>query len=93
MDIDNQRELYQRYCEEKFLASSSTSKTICAEKGRRIIKLLTNNLQDNDAADSSDVDDGARFKCWVKTRGFKLISYTPLGLTNVLCLPAKKKVG
>ena len=36
----------------------------------------------------------AHFKFWVKSRGFLLMDYPVLGLSNVLCLPAKpqKKV-
>ena len=52
-----------------------------AKKGERIVAVLK----------GSEAHD-ARFKHWVKRRGFKLVSYSALGLYDVLCLPAKKPV-
>ena len=39
-----------------------------------------------------DGDEPAKFKHWVKTRRFRLMSYPALGLVDVLCLPAKSEV-
>ena len=33
-----------------------------------------------------------KLKYWIKQRGFRLISHAALGLSDVLCLPAKEKV-
>ena len=63
-------------------ARLSPSKTITKEKGEHIKKVLN---REDTAADPV-------FKHWVTKKGFKLIDYPVLGLQQVLCLPAKKKV-
>ena len=83
MEIDKQRELFEKFCIERFEATS-TSKTISKEKGHKIIQVL----QDHPEADQY----GPKFKFWVKQRGFRVMSYPPLGVTDVLCVPAKKPV-
>ena len=79
--MEDQREKFEAFCKEKFSATS-TSKTITKEKGEHIKGVLTGELTSADAS----------FKHWVIKKGFKLIDYPLLGLKQVLCLPAKKKV-
>ena len=75
---------------EEYLSSSfvqkkkSGSKVISRAKGEEIVAYLS--------AAGEDVKVDAHFKFWVKSRGFRLLDYPVLGLKNVLCLPAKKKV-
>ena len=57
------------------------SKTVTARKGEKIVAVL----KGSEAYD-------ARFRHWVRQRGFKLVSYSALGLCDVLCLPAKTPV-
>ena len=33
-----------------------------------------------------------KFRHWVKSKGFQLISHSALGLKDVLCIPAKTSV-
>ena len=58
------------------------SKVVSRAKGRKIVALLKGTCADSDP----------RLKFWVKSRKFSLMSYPALGLSDVLCLPAKKKV-
>ena len=79
--------LFEKFCARKIVRSSGgdptvRSKTISRSRGEDIIKLL------KDLTFSVD----AKFNFWVKRKGFKLLSYPPLGLVDVLCLPARTKV-
>lgn len=78
--MEEQRQKFEDFCKEKF-STVSTSKTITKEKEH--IKRVLNG--EDTAADPA-------FKHWVTKKGFKLIDYPILGLQQVLCLPAKKKV-
>lgn len=80
--MEEQRQKFEEFCKEKFSAVSSTSKTITKDKGEHIKRILNGDIS---GADPS-------FKHWVIRKGFKLIDYPLLGLKQVLCLPAKKKV-
>ena len=88
--MEEQREIFEKFCVEHyggFRNSSSScpkSKTVTRAKGESIVKVLKGNHGPSDFT--------PQFKHWVKQRGFKLISYQSLGLKDVLCLPAKKKV-
>ena len=79
--MEDQREKFEAFCQEKF-TTTSTSKTITKEKGEQIKRVLSGEVNSADAS----------FKHWVIKKGFKLIDYKLLGLKQVLCLPAKKKV-
>ena len=52
------------------------------EKGERIIQALK----------QEDSDICPKFKHWVNSTKFQLLSYPPLVLKDVLCLPAKSQV-
>ena len=85
MSIESQRKLFDNYCDQRFGKDGQhSSKTITKAKGQRIVQMLR--------GDPATEQYGAKFKFWVKQRGFQLVMYTPLGLKDVLCLPAKKKV-
>ena len=74
----------EKVCDEKFLGSdvSTGSKTIGRENGEMIVKFLKDPDSDKYPA---------KFKHWVKIkRKFRLMSYPPLGLVDVLCLPATR---
>ena len=57
------------------------SKLITRAKGNKIVALLKGTCKDSDH----------HLKFWVKSRKFSLMSYPALGLSDVLCLPARKK--
>ena len=83
--ISEQREVFEKFCTERYGENGcQTSKTISREKGRKIIRLLQN--------DPSAEAYSSKFKFWVRQRGFSLITYSPFGLKDVLCLPLKKQV-
>lgn len=96
--INTHRDRFEQYCRAKFSGSTSdadgdsgeanatpsTSKAIWKEKGTRIVHVLK--------GDPVAHTYSKFFKFWVKKRGFQIMSYSPLGLKDVLCLPAKKKV-
>ena len=79
--MEMQREKFEAFCQEKF-GGTSTSKTITKSKGDQIIKFLSGAVSVPDPM----------FKHWVIKKGFKLVDYPVLGLKQVLCIPAKKKV-
>ena len=85
MSIEEQRQSFETFCLERYGGENGCpkSKVITREKGDRVIKVLQ-----NDPAAVHDV----KFKFWVKQRGFSLMNYAPLGLKDVLCLPAKEQV-
>ena len=56
------------------------SKMISKDKGQKIVGLLKNY--------PVAVNYSSQFKFYVKKHGFQLTSYSPLGLKDVLCLPA-----
>ena len=82
--MEDQKSAFQLFCEENYYSETKGSKTITKAKGERIIKVLTN--------DPAAADYSPKFRHWVKQRGFKLVSYLPLKLHNILCLPAKVQV-
>ncbi len=85
--IEDQRRLFDQHCKERFQDredATGTSKTIWREKGKRIVNVLK--------SEPAAQHYSPKFKFWVKKRGFELISYSPLGLCDVVCLPAKKNV-
>ena len=86
-----QRETFDVFCRTHYGAGNdntqegcSRSETITAAKGWKIVTLLK--------SDPVLLNYSSKFKHWVKQRGFQLISHQALGLSDVLCLPAKKKV-
>ena len=86
MDEEEERHKrdFEKFCYETFLCNvAAGSKTIGRDKGERIVKMLKY---------GDDGDEPAKFKHWVKTRRFCLMSYPALGLVDVLCLPAKSEV-
>ena len=88
MDDNHHEQVFKKFCSETFLNSDSKgqgSKTIGRRKGNKIVKLLKND-------DAEQFNDFPKFKHWVKTRVFQLITYTALGLCDVLCLTVKSKV-
>ena len=83
--MESLQKRFEKFCEEQFKNSqTSGSKTITKEKGKRIIHLLK---KDDESEEYSP-----KFKHWVKQRGFQLVTYSALGLQDVLCLPAKTEV-
>ena len=85
-DEEMERQRFEEFCRVTFIENDSKgSKTITRAKGEKIIKLLN---KDGDQEDYSP-----KFRHWVKTRGFQLVSHSALGLKNVLCIPAKTDVG
>ena len=50
------------------------------QKGEKVVKYLKEELPATEI--------GAVFKHWISQKGFKLVDYPPLGLKDVLCLPA-----
>ena len=81
------KEEFEQFCLEKFVRNDSKglgSKTISREKGDKIIKVLKK--------DPSAEEYSPKFKHWVKTRKFHLVTFSVLGLNDVLCLPAKSEV-
>ena len=81
----DQKETFNLFCKERFLEKCINSKTVSAEKGGKVIKHLKGDLPEEDC--------DPVFKHWVHRKGFKLVDYPPLGLKDVLCVPAKEKVG
>ena len=77
------REIFDKYVRGNFLQAKVSSKTISCSKGDRIVACLTGRAVNKDA----------HFRFWVKSREFKLMDYPTLGLKNIVCIPAKAKVG
>ena len=85
---DSHKRGFENYCSSTYVEKAGTSgnksKTICADKAQKITSILKGNVPD---------DCSPSFVFWVKkTKKFQLLSYEELGLTDVLCLPAKVKV-
>ena len=77
------REAFEKYIHCNFLQGKKAgSKTVTRSKGDRIVSFLM----------GRPVEEDAHFKFWVKSREFKLMDYPALGLSNILCMPAKAKV-
>ena len=77
------REAFEQWLTTKFLCEKKTgSKILTRSRGEEVRLFLSG------ATGAKD----AHFKFWVKSRGFRVLNFSALGLTNVLCLPAKKKV-
>ncbi len=85
---EDHRKRFTEFCSQKYYGeggdgcAAARSKAISSARGEQIVKLLKD--------ESLTVE--PKFRHWVKKRGFKLLSYPPLGLVDVLCLPAKTKV-
>ena len=82
----NSRQEFTAFCRERYGTDEEEggcqkSKTVTAGKGEKIVAVL----KGSEAYSSN-------FRYWVRRRGFKLMSYSALGLNDVLCLPAKKPV-
>ena len=84
--MENHKEKFEEFCRLTFIENDSKggSKAVTRAKGEKIVKLLN---KDGDPDDYSP-----KFRHWVKTRGFQLITHSALGLRNVLCIPAKTNV-
>ena len=88
--MKEQRDVFEKFCQECYggFGNSSygcpKSKTVTKSKGENIVKVLKGKHGISEFT--------PQFKYWIKQRGFKLISHPSLGLKDVLCLPAKKKV-
>ena len=81
--MDAPKATFQKFLVDAFLSGkTSGSKVISRSKGNKIVALLKGTCNESDA----------HLKFWVKSRKFSLMSYPALGLSDVLCLPAKKKV-
>ena len=70
--MEKQKETFELHCKERYggdnqLGTAPKSKTVTMEKGERIRKVLKN--------DPAAAYFCAKFKHWVKSRGFQLISY------------------
>ena len=79
------REAIEAFVNSSFVQTKKTgSKVLTRSRGAEIVAYLSGG-----AGETS-----AHFKFWVKSRCFLLMDYPVLGLSNVLCLPAKpqKKV-
>ena len=74
-------EAFEEFIKCSFVEHKNGSKVITWSRGAEITAYLS----------GSKIVEDAHFKFWVKSRGLKL-DYPVLGLKNVLCLPAKKKV-
>ena len=74
------RQDFDAFCRETF--DVARSKTISRSKGERIVA----HLKDRSAV----VDKHLKF--YVKSKEFELLSYSTLGLKDVLCVPAQEKV-
>ena len=77
------RAAFDKFISKRFMEKKNGSKVVRRSRGAEIIAYLSA---------SRGVED-SHFKFWIKFRGFTLMDYPVFGLKNVLCLPAKKKVG
>ena len=83
-NIDYQQQRFETFCKEHYAnRNAKMSKTISKDKGQKIVQLLK--------SDPVAVNYSSQLKFWVKKCSFQLTNYSPLGLKDVLCLPAKKK--
>ena len=83
--MDDQKDAFEAFIREKYIqGNTKTSKTVTKDKLQKIVNCLKNDPVTEEYSPS--------FKHWVKQRGFSLMNYAVLGLKDVLCLPARKKV-
>ena len=83
--MEDQKKKFDDFCRATFIdVENKGSKTITRAKGQKIIALLSK------AGDRENFS--PKFKHWVTARGFQLVTHSGLGLSNVLCLPAKRNV-
>ena len=83
------REAFEAFVKSSFVQTKKTgSKVLTRSRGAEIVAYLSGD------GGKTSTSISAHFKFWVKSRGFWLMDYPVLGLSNVLCLPAKpqKKV-
>ena len=75
--MENHKE-FEDFCKATFIDGDNKGSKLSPDraKGEKIIKLLSK----NDNAEEFN----PKFKHWVKTRGFQLITHSALGLCNVL---------
>ena len=77
------REAFEKWTKEAFLSGKKVgSKVLTRSQGELVKSFLSG------AAPAKD----DHFKFWVKSRGFRVTDYPTLGLHNILCIPAKRKV-
>ena len=78
------REAFEAFVKSSFVLTKKTeSKVLTRSRGVEIVTYLSGDGGNTSASTS------AHFKFWVKSSGFRLMDYLVLGLSNVLCLPAK----
>ena len=65
------------------ISSARNSKVLSKERYDKIVSQLCEN---------SSSDPNAKFRWWVKDKGYKLFNFPEIGLTDVLCIPAKNQV-
>ena len=85
------REAFEAFVKSSFMQTKKMgSNVLTRSRGAQIVAYL---VGESDGGKTSALT-SAHFKLWVKSRGFRLMDYPVLGLSNVLCLPAKpqKKV-
>ena len=86
--MEEHRKRFQEFCAKKYYGergdgdAAARSKAISRARGEQIVRLLKDET----------VTVEPKFRHWVKKKGFRLLSYPPLQLMDVLCLPAKTKV-
>ena len=80
-EAQRHRQLYDRYCRQKFHdGGRGCSKTVSSKKREKIIRYLSN---------KEGPDVSPHFRFWVKNRGFQLVQ---IGGNTILCLPNKQRV-
>ena len=83
MSKEEHRLIFEKFCRERYVDKSRTSKTVSEEKAKRIRQTVK--------GEYSGVT--ASFRHWVnRTKKFELLNCAELELTEVLCLPVKAKV-
>lgn len=75
-DEDRRRDKFRNFVDA--LAARPNSQLITDEKAERIRRVVKGG------------DDTARFRFYVRSKGFSNIDLPSLGLTDVLCVPASK---
>ena len=84
--MDKQKEIFEEFCKDFFFFDGDNKgcKTISRAKGENIIRLLKKEWDLKYYT--------PKFKHWVKSKGFQLVSHSALGLKHVLRIPAKTSV-
>lgn len=79
--MDGHTRNIQQYVET--IAGSNNSKVLSKDKYDKIVSQLSG---------SANGDNSAKFRWWIKNKGFQLLNFPELSLNDVLCVPAKKQV-